>query len=127
MVSRRQEKVARSVKEAVSDAIQNRLGDPRLEGFVSVTRVDMSPDLRRAEVFVSIMGTNVAGQRKTFKAIEHAATYIQKLVGKRLTSKFCPRLHFSEDEKFKKALEMIRLIDDAAKELNKTEVTEPSQ
>jgi len=46
MVTRRQEKVARVVKEAVSDAITHHLSDPRIEGFVSVTRVDMAADYR---------------------------------------------------------------------------------
>ena len=50
MVTRRQEKVARVVKEAVSDAIAHHLNDPRIGGFVSVTRVEMAPDLRNAEV-----------------------------------------------------------------------------
>jgi ribosome-binding factor A len=54
MATRRQEKVARVVKEVVSDAIANHLNDPRIEGFVSVTRVDMSADLRSADVYLSI-------------------------------------------------------------------------
>ncbi len=58
MATRRQEKVARVVKEAVSDAIAHRLSDPRIEGFVSVTRVEMSPDLRNANVFLSIFFAN---------------------------------------------------------------------
>jgi ribosome-binding factor A len=51
MATRRQEKVARLVKEAVSDAIAHHLNDPRIEGFVSVTRVDMAADLRNADVW----------------------------------------------------------------------------
>ena len=125
MPSRRQEKVARVVKEVVSDAIRDRLGDPRIEGIVSVTEVDMSPDLRNANVFISIMGTDEASQHKTFSAIEHASRYMQKLLGHKLTTKFCPRLHFFEDEKFKKTLETLRLIDEASEELNKNRPIDP--
>lgn len=111
MVSRRQEKMSRLVKEAVSEVIQNRLSDPRIEGFISVTRVTMPADLRTAEVFISILGKTEAAQRKTFKAIEHAGSRIQSLVAGKLRTKFCPVLHFHHDEELKKSMETIRLIE----------------
>ena len=117
MATRRQEKVARVVKEAVSDAITHHLNDPRIEGFVSVTRVDMAPDMRNADVFLSIFGKNEASQNKTFAAIEHARSRIQSLLASEVRSKFCPVLHFHRDEDFKKTLETMRLIDEATKEL----------
>jgi ribosome-binding factor A len=117
MVTRRQEKVARIVKEAVSDAIANHLNDPRIEGFVSVTRVELTADLRSASVFVSIFGGNQATQNKTFAAITHARSRIQALVAGQVQSKFCPVLRFFIDEKFKKTLETMELIDRAVKEL----------
>ncbi len=122
MATRRQEKVARLVKEAVSDAIANHLNDPRIEGFVSVTRVELTPDLRSANVFVSIFGSDQAGQNKTFAAITHARSRIQALVAGRIQSKFCPVLHIYTDEKFKKTLETMELIDKAVKELNERDI-----
>ncbi|MFH1614360.1 MAG: 30S ribosome-binding factor RbfA [Planctomycetota bacterium] len=117
MPSRRQEKIARVVREAVSDAIRNRLNDPRIEGLISVTNVDVSADLRNAEVYLSVMGTSEAGRSKTFKAIEHAGRHIQKHVGQQITSRFCPHLHFHEDDKLKKTLETMKLIEEASREL----------
>jgi ribosome-binding factor A len=119
MATRRQEKVARLVKEAVSDAIAHHLNDPRIEGFVSVTRVDMAADLRNADVYISIFGSDQAGQNKTFKAIAHAKSRIQSLLAGKVQSKFCPVLHFHRDEKFKKTLETMRLIDQTAKKVEK--------
>jgi ribosome-binding factor A len=119
MATRRQEKVARVVKEAVSDAIAHQLSDPRIEGFVSVTRVELTADLRSANVYISIFGKDQTSQNKTFAAITHAGSRIQSLVAGRLQSKFCPILHFYTDEKFKKTLETMELIDRAAKELRK--------
>jgi len=116
MATRRQEKVARVVKEAVSDAIAHHLSDPRIDGFVSVTRVDMAPDLRNADVYVSIFGKNQAAQNKTFAAITHAKSRIQSLLASKMQSKFCPVLHFYRDEKFKQTLETMKLIDQAARE-----------
>ena len=119
MATRRQEKVARVIKEAVSDAITHHLNDPRIEGLVSVTNVDVAPDMRSADVYVSIFGKDEAGQNKTFAAIEHARSRIQSLLASRVQSKFCPVLHFYRDEKFKKTLETMRLIDQAAREFER--------
>jgi ribosome-binding factor A len=127
MVTRRQEKVARVVKEAVSNAITHHLSDPRIEGFVSVTRVEMTTDLRNANVYVSIFGGNQAAQNKTFAAIEHAKSRIQSLLANRIKSKFCPVLHFYRDEKFKKNLEIVKLIDQAVSGPGKEESEEGSE
>lgn len=117
MPTRRQEKVARIIKEAVSDAIANHLSDPRIAGFVTVTRVDIAPDMRRADVFLSIFGQDEKAQNKTFAAIEHARSRIQSILAQRIQSKFCPVLRLHRDDKFKKTLETMRLIDKIAKEL----------
>ena len=122
MATRRQEKVARVVKEVVSDAIAHRLSDPRIEGFVSVTRVELTPDLRGANVFISIFGSDQASQNKTFAAITHARSRIQALLAGRIQSKFCPVLRFYTDEKFKKTLETMELIDKAVKELEQRDL-----
>ena len=116
MATRRQEKVASLVKEVVSEAIANHLSDPRIEGFVSVTRVEMGTDLRNADVYISIFGSDAVAQNKTFRAIEHAHSRIQSMVAGRMQSKFCPVLHFYMDEKFKKTLDIMRLIEQAADE-----------
>ena len=125
MPSRRQEKVARVVRESVSDTIANRLNDPRIEGFVSITEVDVSPDLRNAFVFLSVMSGDNAARRKTFAAIEHATKHIQARLSHRITSKFCPRLHFREDIKIKNTLETLRIIDEATKEIQEKNLHHP--
>ncbi len=112
------------VKEGVSDAISHHLSDPRIEGFVSVTRVEMAADLRNADVYVSIFGKDESAQNKTFAAIIHAKSRIQSLVAGKLQSKFCPVLHFYSDEKFKKTLETMKLIDQAVGELEKEDPEE---
>ena len=127
MATRRQEKVARIVREAVSDAIANHLSDPRIEGFISVTRVEMSPNLRNAYVYMSILSKDEAGQNKTFKAIEHAASRIQSLLADKIKSKFCPVLHFHKDEKFKKTLETMNIIDKAISEFKKKDSVDETQ
>jgi ribosome-binding factor A len=117
MATRRQEKVARVIKETVSDIVSRHLSDPRIEGFVSITRVEMATDLRNANVYFSIFGRDQAGQNKTFAAITHARSKIQAMLAEEMNSKFCPVLHFYMDDKFKKTLETLKLIDQASGEL----------
>ncbi len=90
MPTRRQEKVARVIREVVSDVIPNHLNDPRITGFVSVTRVDVMADMRSADVYLSIFASNEAAKDKTFTAITHARTRIQSFLANALESKFCP-------------------------------------
>ena len=116
MPTRRQEKVARIVREVVSDAIANHLNDPRLTGLVSVTRVEMAPDLRVADVFLSFFAQSENDKAKGFAAITHARKHVQHLLGEALESKFCPVLRFHHDEQFQKTLETMRLIDQIANE-----------
>ena len=117
MATRRQEKVARIIKEGVSDAIANHLSDPRIEGFVSITRIEMAADLRKADIYLSIFGKDEKTQHRTFVAINHAKSKIQSLLADRLQSKFCPVLRFHMDENFKKTLETMNIIEKAASEL----------
>ena len=119
MPTRRQEKVARVIREVVSDAIANHLSDPRITGFVSVTRVEMMADVRSADVYLSIFTSDESAKNRTFTAITHARTRIQSFLAEAVESKFCPVLRFHEDEQFRKTLEVMKLIDQVASERQK--------
>jgi ribosome-binding factor A len=116
MPTRRQEKTARIVRDVVSEAIANHLNDPRLKGLISVTRVEMPPDLRSADVYLSFFAQAEADKARGFEAINHARKRIQSLLGDALESKFCPVLRFHVDEQFHKTLEIMRLIDEVSNE-----------
>ena len=117
MGSIRQEKMARVVKEVVSDAIINRLNDPRIEGFVSVMEVHLPPDLRIADVYLSVFGKDEKISHRTFEAVEHAAPRIQSLLAHRLQTRYCPTLHFHESDKLKKTIETMKIIDEVTKNI----------
>jgi ribosome-binding factor A len=127
MSSRRQKKICRVIREAASDIIQHRLNDPRIEGIVSVTDVDVSPDMKNANVYLSVMAVDEKVAEKTIKAISRAAGYIQTEVGRRMTTKFYPKLTIHEDKKMKKTLEMMKLIDEASKELREIDAKRQEQ
>ncbi|MBL7215425.1 MAG: 30S ribosome-binding factor RbfA [Phycisphaerae bacterium] len=116
MPSRRQQKMARVIKESVSRTIQLRLSDPRITGLVSITEVDISPDSKNATVFLSILAPDEKSQNRSFTAICHAAGHIQAQLGHDLTGRTCPHLLFKRDEKVKKTLETLRLIEQVQQE-----------
>jgi ribosome-binding factor A len=126
MPTRRQEKMARVIREVVSDAIANHLSDPRITGFVSITRVEVMADLRSADVYLSIFASDESAKDRTFAAVTHARTRIQSFLAEALDSKFCPVLRFHEDEQFRKTLEVMKLIDQVASERQNKD-TEPHE
>src|SRR5690554_5727231 len=104
MKSHRPQRVAHVVRQVVSEAIATRLSDPRIAPFSSVTRVEMSPDLEYARVYVSVMG-EPATQRRTLAGLRSATGVVQRMLARELTIRHCPRLTFELDESIKKGAE----------------------
>ncbi len=110
------DKVASVIRQIVSDAIRDRLQDPRVSSMTSVTRVEVSPDLDWARVHVSILGS-AAVQKTSMAALTSAAGYIQGILARSLQTRQCPRLVFLLDDSLKRGNEVMRLIDDSMREL----------
>jgi ribosome-binding factor A len=110
---RRRERVASILQQAVADVLLREFSDPRMgKAIVSVTRVEVAPDVRSARVYVSIMGTD-AEQRTAWRALEGAQGRIQSLVGQRVSLRWTPELFFRLDESIKKAYAVNQLIKQA--------------
>jgi len=114
MASRRVERVQRAIKEAVSRVLLEDLNDPRV-GFVTITRVEATRDLRQAKIYFSALGTE-GEQRRAARCLAHARGFIQREVGRRLPLRFCPALTFREDTALKERLEVSRLIEQTRRE-----------
>lgn len=114
MVSRRVRQVARTLQRAISQVILTELKDPRI-GFVTVTKVEPSPDLRRAQVSLSVMGDEKA-ERLTLAALRHAAGYIQTVVSDRLHMRCAPVLEFRVDQSVKGTLRVSQLLEEDRRE-----------
>lgn len=125
MSSRRQEKMSRVVREAVSEAILKHLSDPRIEGLVSVTRVDMPPDLKTADVYISVLIGDTKKEDMAFEAVANASNYLRQFVAKKVVARFCPRLVFHRDDTIRKTMETMRLINQVSDELENKENNEP--
>ena len=110
-------RLASQIRLIVSDALQNRLSDPRLERLASVTRIEVSADLSFADVYISVMGTD--RQQGTYmKALDHAHGHVQSLVARKLRTRTCPTVRFHLDQSIKKGIETIRLIDQAMSQMS---------
>ncbi len=110
MTSRRVQKAAEAVRDVVSMAILADLKDPRIQG-VTVTYVEVSPDMRTAKVHVSIMGDE-ASQRLCLHGLRSAAGYLQQKISNRIDTRYTPRVRFELDQGVKKSIAMARMLDD---------------
>jgi len=91
----RRERVEEAIKKEVSTIIHDELKDPRI-GFVTITKVELSSDLRNAKIFYSVMGKEES-HKKTKEALDSALGYIRSLVAKRINMRFATELMFKED------------------------------
>lgn len=108
MSSRRALKAAEAIREVVGMAILADLRDPRIE-HVTVTRVEVSPDLRNGKVYVSVMG-NEAKQKLALKGLESSAGFLQSRVADRIDTRYTPRLVFKIDDGVKKSIEIAKML-----------------
>jgi len=108
MISRRVQKAAEAIREVVSMAILADLKDPRIEG-VTVTRVEVSPDMRVAKVHVSIMGDDTA-QQLCLKGLQSSTGFLQKKISRRIDTRYTPRIRFEIDMGVKKSIAMAKLL-----------------
>lgn len=95
-------------------AILTDLKDPRIAG-VTVTQVEVSPDMRQAKVHVSIMGSEAA-QRTCLHGLQSAAGFLQQKIAKRIDTRYTPRLRFELDMGVKKSIAIARLLGDVLPE-----------
>lgn len=110
MSSRRVLKAAEAIREVVGMAILSDLKDPRIEN-VTVTHVEVAPDMRQAKVHVSVMGDE-RQQKLCLHGLQSAAGYLQQKVAKRIDTRYTPRIVFELDQGVKKSIAIARLLDD---------------
>jgi ribosome-binding factor A len=104
----RAEKMARIIREEASRVVLYELADPRI-GFVTVTKVKVSPDLQHATVFVSVMGDE-AMRKQTMSVLEGAAKVVQRAIGPRMKGRTMPMVGFEFDPSIAGSLRVSELI-----------------
>jgi ribosome-binding factor A len=103
-------RVDEAVRAVLSDAIATDLQDPRV-GFVTVTGVKTSPDLRHARVYVSVLG-NDAERSDSLQGLRSAHGFLQARIGSELNLKHTPTLTFEYDESVDRGMRITELLQD---------------
>jgi ribosome-binding factor A len=107
-------RVDEAVREVLGDAVTKDLKDPRV-GFVTVTEVRTSPDLRHARVFVSVFGT-ADEQAATLEGLASAHGILQGRIARELRMKRTPALEFRLDDTAEKAAKLEAIIEDVTED-----------
>lgn len=107
----RRERVTELVHHELSDIIQREVRDPRL-GWVTVTRVEMSPDLCYAKVFVSVLGGDERAHRQSLRILERAGAFIRTELGRRIRLRQTPELHFKLDHSLEHSQRVMEILNE---------------
>src|SRR5689334_2274890 len=110
-MSERMRRVNESVRQVLSEAV-GRLKDPRI-GFVTITGVETSADLRHARVFVSVLGTE-RKREQALEGLQAAHSVLQTQIARELRMKRTPQLAFEYDPTVERGVRMTKLIDELA-------------
>lgn len=106
---RRPDRVAEAIREGVATFLAEGAKDPRIRGFVTVTAVDVTRDLRHATVFVSVMGDDDA-RKSTFEGLASVATHLRSRLGRSLRLHSAPEIVFKADESIARASRIEQLL-----------------
>jgi ribosome-binding factor A len=93
----RHERVGEEIAHELNAMLAGELKDPRLEGNVCVTAVQVQPDMKHARIFVNVRSESTKEQTDAIKALEHAVGYIRHELVERLQLRRIPDLHFTLD------------------------------
>ena len=110
MPGSRMRRVNEAVREVLSGHITEDLKDPRI-GFVTVTGVETSPDLRHARVYVSVLGSD-AEKEEALEGLQSSAGFLQAKVGEELRMKRTPTLEFRYDDSIERGMRISELLDE---------------
>jgi ribosome-binding factor A len=100
----RSERVEGQLKKEISKILQEDLKDPRI-GFVTITRIELTGDLRYARVYFSIMGDDLV-KKEGLKGITSAKGFIRKLIAERINLRYVPELYFKLDDSIEYSIDL---------------------
>jgi ribosome-binding factor A len=109
-MSFRPERLAEAIKKEISDLLRDELKDPRI-GFVSITSVDVSKDLRYASVYASVFG-EPDQQKASIAALQKAQGFIRGELGRRIRLRYTPEITFKLDHSISHGTKILALIED---------------
>lgn len=106
-------RINEELKKEISQIISFELKNPEATGLISITKVKITPDLKYAKIYVSLL--NSKNEEKTIEALKQSSGYIRSLIAKRVNLRITPELVFEKDD----SMEYGMKIDSILKDLNK--------
>jgi ribosome-binding factor A len=109
-LSRRSDRISDLLREEISKIISNQLKDPRINGLVSITQVDVSPDLRLARAYVSIFG-NSSEKKLALEGLTSSSGFLRRQLGSTLGFRRIPEIQFILDDSMEHGNNLLTIID----------------
>lgn len=110
-MSKRIEQVESTIQRALALVLSRKISDPRIAGLVSITQMKVSPDMRQATVYVSIMPEQY--ESRTIHGLQNATGHIHRLLKKQVALRVVPHLRFELDDSIKKQAAIHQALKDA--------------
>jgi ribosome-binding factor A len=107
---KRTERVSDQIRMEIADILMRRVKDPRV-GFVTVTAVDVTADLKQAWVYVTVLQQG-AQEAETLDALSRAEGFIRGELGRRLKLRYVPDLKFVKDTSIDRVTRVLNLLDE---------------
>jgi ribosome-binding factor A len=115
-MSRRTDRLSGLFRSELADLISSELRDPRITGMISITSVDVSPDLEHATVYVSVLADDAEHQKTSLAALNNAAPFLRKQVMGRVHIRRVPSFEFEADHTIEEGARMLDLMKKVAAE-----------
>ncbi len=126
MQYKRKDRVRDQIKKEVSRVVQSELKDPGI-GFVTITDVELSDDLRNAKIFFSVLGDEQK-KKDSSQALQRAVSFVQHEIGRKMRLKYTPKVKFIYDHSLEKGAKIERALRELhLKENSSTEESEGSR
>lgn len=113
----RNDRISELMRQEIDRIIRSDVDDPRIDGTYSVTRVDVTGDLRQAKVYVSVLEAHMA--QPMLKALKGAAGFIRHSLKDRMTIRYIPELQFVHDTNIAYGIHMAKVISEVVSEAGK--------
>ena len=108
LISKRSEQLEKALIREINNIIYRKINDPRIK-FVTITRIKVSPDLKYADVFVTIFNDKDQ-QKKALKGLKNATKFIRGELGKDLKLRYVPKIEFKIDEDLEHQYKLLEII-----------------
>lgn len=110
----RPERVQEAIRQEISKIVHDEIKDPRI-GFITITKVELTKDLRYAKIYFSVLG-EMKDKELALKGLSSAKGYIRGLIGDRIKLRFVPDIAFKIDDSLEHTKEIYGLLDKIKKE-----------